>query len=390
MIKNKIIIIPTDENVFDICDFIYQTSLILSQKNKIILLATNKHRTLKNFISSLIHTHSPFSYKNRSICEYSFVYFIPQRINKKANFKFTKINATLNELFLKSYLFLKKEKVIIWMFFPRLEKNTKFLFNKRFTIVYDLVDFFKEIKWIDPKKIDLIFCNSQSLKKKIKQQVNFAKKHIQIVPQGFNLKTFEKNQKIQKHNLVKKSKTIGFVGAISNRLNFKLLFNLAQKNKQWKFLFVGPIKKDPKIKEVKSFQYLNKLLKLKNVIYKKRVVKSKLPHIIKNIDIGIIPYNTSLDFNRYCYPMKLIEYFYMGKPVISTPIEELTLPKFKNLVTIADTAEEWEKQIKRLLKKPWLQKYKKQQQQMAIDNSWENKISIILKTIENYEVKQST
>ena len=77
--------------------------------------------------------------------------------------------------------------------------------------------------------------------------------------------------------------------------------------------------------------------------------------------------------------MKLFEYFYLGKPVISTPIEELK--RFPKFVKIGKTAKEWEKHIKFLLSKPW--PYQKEQKKLAKENSWKSKIEVISKIIDD-------
>jgi len=77
--------------------------------------------------------------------------------------------------------------------------------------------------------------------------------------------------------------------------------------------------------------------------------------------------------------MKLFEYFYMGKPVISTPIEELK--RFPKFVKTGDTAEEWEHNIKELLSKPWPRRFQKEQRRLATQNSWEKKLFYITSLI---------
>jgi hypothetical protein len=75
----------------------------------------------------------------------------------------------------------------------------------------------------------------------------------------------------------------------------------------------------------------------------------------------------------------LFEYFYMGKPVLATPIEELK--RFPAFVTIGKTVEDWEKHITILLSKPWPLRFQKEQKQLAIENSWNRKICQITNVI---------
>lgn len=127
------------------------------------------------------------------------------------------------------------------------------------------------------------------------------------------------------------------------------------------------------------------LIKLPNLIHISSQPRTALPSIIEQFDICMIPYNVSLDFNRYCYPMKLFEYFYMGKPVVSTPIEELTRPEFAEFIKIGATARDWQRHIEQLLAKPWPSKLQKRQRQLAIANSWQRKVEAISGIIQRYD-----
>jgi hypothetical protein len=79
--------------------------------------------------------------------------------------------------------------------------------------------------------------------------------------------------------------------------------------------------------------------------------------------------------------MKIFEYFYLGKAVISTSILELKLKKFNRFIKIADNVEGWETAIKQLLAESLSFEQEKKLKQLAIDNSWQNKIDKITKHI---------
>jgi hypothetical protein len=104
-----------------------------------------------------------------------------------------------------------------------------------------------------------------------------------------------------------------------------------------------------------------------------------VPSIIKQFDVCIIPYDTKLASVRYSYPMKLFEYFYLGKPVVSAPLPALA--SFKSVIRPKNTANEWQSQIKKLLNSPWPTKNKRVQRQLATANSWKQKIATISDTI---------
>ena len=79
--------------------------------------------------------------------------------------------------------------------------------------------------------------------------------------------------------------------------------------------------------------------------------------------------------------MKLFEYFFLGKPVVSTPIVELR--KFKKYVKTGATSKMWREHIRALISESWPKKYQKEQRRLALDNNWREKISSILKMVDN-------
>ena len=170
------------------------------------------------------------------------------------------------------------------------------------------------------------------------------------------------------------------MGGLNDRIDYQLLEKLIKNNQRWHFVLWGPIQDSLLMNKSHIKKAIYSILSLPNVTHSWSLNKKEIPSIIQQFDIGIIPYNASLEFNRYSYPLKAFEYFYMGKPVISTPIHELE--RFPDLIIINKSYEEWEKTIKKLLSKPWPIKYQKLQRKIAEDNAWENKLEKICRLIE--------
>ena len=82
--------------------------------------------------------------------------------------------------------------------------------------------------------------------------------------------------------------------------------------------------------------------------------------------------------------MKLFEYFYMGKPVLSSPINELKY--YQRFVKIGNTVKEWQRYIKELLEKSWPEDFRSKQKEIALDCTWNNKINVILNHLEAYKL----
>jgi hypothetical protein len=380
-LEKKLIIIPFDLPKNWSADYITQTAQLLAKKNQVIGFLWEDALSIKEIILKKINHSQNFRYlwQESGIIYLKPIHFLPFR-----RFSFVNnINLLINITILKWLIVLKgfnqKEK-IIWLF----HSNFWFLpnvFGKNFMIIYDCVDFLtsenkekrQRIKRNEQKllkKADKVFVNSKVLLKDKRKY----RQNIHLLPQGFSLKIFQSPKKLPSKNLIFKIKRplIGYIGGINYRLDYTLLINLANKNPNFSFLFIGPFQKDPFIKFEKQ---LEQLKKMKNVYFQEFEKKEYIPSVIKHFDICLIPYNISQDFNKYCYPMKIFEYFYLGKPVISTPIEELK--QFSPLVKIASDTNSFNQAIKEILKKAWPKTYAQKQKELAIANSWVNKIKKI-------------
>lgn len=225
------------------------------------------------------------------------------------------------------------------------------------------------------KTVDICVVNSHALKR-IKSSL---RRDIHVVPQGFDEASFAApNQVVPSFFDNIPRPRIGFVGSLTYRLDFGLLFPLIKELPNVSFVFVGSFLSmpfdDPFVDTEKQ---LVRLRLFPNVYVVSQVKdRRRIKAMISGFDICMIPYTTRFAFNRYCYPMKLFEYFYMGKPVVSTPIEELK--QFPKYVKIGKTAQEWKKHIEMLLSHPWPKKYKEAQRRLAEENSWERKVEAIL------------
>jgi len=383
MIHKALIIIPNHQSENEVCDFLKQTTQVLSQHNYVYIIDYTSGLSLKEILLQHINgKKKSLHVKKRKITHLTPIYLIPFRRVKFIQ----KINMFLYMYLLEIALFLTHSSPshrIIWMFFPQLSHLIQVKIPQ-WKIIYDINDFYtspnprENTRLAKQKKLLLrksenVFAISKSLKNKYGKLSN---KKISLVPQGFSVQNFSKIKKLKEINIPQDKPKIGFVGQISQRLDYKLLNNLITNNPQWYFIFIGPKNFNQDITPKKNRQ-LNEIFNYPNCLWFDRQPKANIPSIINKFDITMIPYDISLDFNRYCYPMKVFEYFYMGKPVISTPIEELKQHKFKNLIKTGDNHRQWEKHIRDTLNKKWSKENKNKQKKMAMDNSWEEKIKSI-------------
>ncbi len=376
MLRDKLIVLLLYQPWQWSTDYQNQTVKTLEKlNNKVIIYYGHKETVLwkKDGLQSL------FIKKNKKLNFFIPIHFLPLRrltFVKKANqfINLQRFNHYCKNLFRKYEKKITPSQAIFWFFEPNsLIQNLHLLDIKHKHLIFDCVDYFsiKELKFALQKSTS-IFCISQTMQELLSKLIK-SKKIINLVPQGFDLNTFKKYKLfINTTSSKDKRYKIGFIGGIDNRLKYSLLINLVKSNPQWQFLFYGPQQKLSK----KNKKLLNKLQAFSNTDWG-NVTKKELPRIIHSFDVGIIPYEIRQKKNYYCYPMKIFEYFYLGKPVVSTPIAELQHKRFSNFVRIAKDSHQFENSIKKLLSKSWSISLKKQQRQMAIINSWQKKINTI-------------
>lgn len=385
MIKNSVIIIPNISNEDQVCDFLWQTEKVLSKDNYVYVIDCSTSQSLAHLIKS---------------------WFIGQKVNylkpidllPLRRFAFVNnLNRAIYFSILQACLSVKHKQLnscYMWMFFPQLVSaigsNLPW-----WHIIFDVVDFHDSenkqtnlfLSMAKKKlltKTDHVFVISHTLmkqyKKFIKRENINIKNKIEIVPQGFDLESFSANNQKTSLVLPKGKPIIGFIGQISERLDFKLIQDLVTNNKEWNFVFVGPWHHEVNVPSNSSYRDLfKKICSEKNCFYYGKQSRKTVLSILSKFDICMIPYDPSFAFNRYSYPMKIFEYFYAGKVVLSTPIDELE--RFPDFVKMGTSAKEWRTNIKRLLQKSHSLKKQSDQKKIAIQNSWLNKLERIYEFI---------
>jgi glycosyltransferase involved in cell wall biosynthesis len=126
---------------------------------------------------------------------------------------------------------------------------------------------------------------------------------------------------------------VGYVGD-SSRVDWPLLRELAIRNDDWTFLFVGgatwPSGEDlPKNVQVYGPKPYHEILRY-----------------IREFDVGIVPFVLN-DFTRACMPLKVLDYLAVGKSVIASQLPPLmTLEQdVPGLVTVPNEVSAWERAL---------------------------------------------
>lgn len=392
--KKKELIVILSQIDWDFpCDYLKQTSLVLGEKAKVVLFNPLNFPSLRNlFLSSDTRKNRVLNLNKKKINYFPSIGYLPfQKMKAIEN-----INRDINIFFFKIFCLLKNNfrKPLIWYFDFEIGKViSKFKWGKYF--IYDRVDQssaidekenlkIKKKDLLLLKKSNLVFVNSPYAYRFVKK----VNQHVYLVPCGCQTKLFDKTKKeISLPDDLKKIKKpiIGLVGNLDERLDFKLIYFLAKKNPFWNFVFVGGrFTQDPFEKD--SLKWFTLLGKLSNVYLLGKRPKETMPDYIAFFDVCLIPYNLSREVVRGCNPMKLYEYLAMGKPIVSTEIEAVKL--FFPQVKFGKTAETFAQEIKAFLSKKEEFKETKARKKIAQQNSWEEKVNIMV-SVANTKLKLS-
>jgi uncharacterized SAM-binding protein YcdF (DUF218 family) len=103
----------------------------------------------------------------------------------------------------------------------------------------------------------------------------------------------------------------GYIGGIHKWVDQRLVEEVAGQLPQMSFVFVGPIQTD-----------VSRLRRLPNIHLLGERSHEKIPYYVRSFNVGLIPYAVNT-YTDNVYPTKLNEYLAMGKPVVSTDLDEI-------------------------------------------------------------------
>jgi len=122
---------------------------------------------------------------------------------------------------------------------------------------------------------------------------------------------------------------IGYYGKIDDRLDYKLIDDLAKQRPDYQFIFIGPIA----VSE-------DRLPKRNNIHYLGKKNYYMIPSYIAHWNCAILPFEEN-EHTKFLNPIKIKELLAAGVPVISTPLSETEniLKKF-NVIQVGQSSNE--------------------------------------------------
>ena len=127
---------------------------------------------------------------------------------------------------------------------------------------------------------------------------------------------------------------LGYLGPLQSRVNARLVGEVLARRPQWQFICFGGAE----------------LIPSQNVHSEPWAGPEELPTFMAGFDVGVMPYDLSDKKNLHCVPLKLLDYFAAGMPLVSTRV--LSLAEFNELIYFGDTAGEFIAAVETALAEP--------------------------------------
>ena len=217
---------------------------------------------------------------------------------------------------------------------------------------------------------DLVICTS----KELYEQKKLQNKYTYFVPNAADIshsqKVLDEALKVHPGIVDLPRPLIGYFGTIERRMDFALLQELVNANKDKSFVFVGPA--SPEVIP-EWFHHTP------NIYLRGRTPYAEMPSIVKGFDVAIIPFKKDA-VSRTIFPLKLFEYLGSGKPVVITDFNPDLKEFTGNTVPFCGDAKSFSEAIDQALSNDTAEK-KEERMAVAANNTWEKRVEEICEII---------
>jgi teichuronic acid biosynthesis glycosyltransferase TuaH len=287
--------------------------------------------------------------------------------NKINNRRFAKsIHKAISALSFKDYLLFNDSDIFKSFYLPELLKPLASMYYSRDYLL--TVDYWKfHGALLEPAliaKSDVCTANSTYLTGYCKQH----NPHSYYVGQGCDLEVFtnfDQTAALPADVAQLKRPVIGYVGALQSiRLDIDLLAYIARQKPEWTIVLVGP--------EDEAFK-ASALHQIENVKFLGAKPGTEVPAYVSSFDVCLNPQVLN-QVTIGNYPRKIDEYLAMGKPVVATRTEGMSI--FENHTYLAVTGDDYIRLIGQALEEDNIAL---QQERIAFANThtWENSVKAI-------------
>lgn len=218
-------------------------------------------------------------------------------------------------------------------------------------------------------KSDLVFAATEDFRREA--VAGGAAGEILVVSNGVDAGFFEKNKEAHAPaDFTKTRPTVGFIGAVFDWVDLDLLCATAREMPGVDFVVVGPLS-DLSRAAVSSAPSNLRFLGAKHY--------AEIPVYLQLCDVMVMPFKPGMVDGAD--PVTLYEFFALGKPVVASPIAQLSRFADGRLLRTAVTPAEYRTALEFYLAddRP---EWKAERRMIAANNSWTGKAGAILAAIE--------
>lgn len=183
------------------------------------------------------------------------------------------------------------------------------------------------------RRSDVVFIHSPGLMEK-KGSIN---PNTTYVPNGVDFELFSRESPEPQDLRKIGHPRIGYTGYLKKQLDWPLLTHLASRHPDWNLVLIGPKRPHPEI-----HGHMAELRSHENVHFLGPKSLQEMSAYPGHLDVCLMPYRETA-YTDYIFPLKLHEYLAGGSPVVGTPIRTLQL--FSDVVRLANTPEDWSRQV---------------------------------------------
>jgi glycosyltransferase involved in cell wall biosynthesis len=217
---------------------------------------------------------------------------------------------------------------------------------------------------------DILFYTAPKLKE-VLLKINPNPPSLVEIPNGVNAEWFRRQS--ESINLPKDLKDIpsprvGFVGTLERWIDYELIALTAKKLTHISFVLIGPL-----------FYALgsNKLKNIPNIFMLGKRSYDEVPAYIRLFDVCMMPFKKG-EIADHTDPVKIYEYFALGKPVVSTDFPASR--KLKSMLYLADNYNDFSFKIENALEEKD-EALIRLRMAFANKNTWGNRAEKMLKVI---------
>jgi glycosyltransferase involved in cell wall biosynthesis len=273
------------------------------------------------------------------------------------------------------------DQFVLWFYTPMAMDFAAHL--EPLLTIFDCMDELSAFKFAPPElienerrlmeKADLVFTGGQSLYEAKRDK----HKRVFAFPSSIDAAHFRQARDIKEEPEDQKSilfPRLGYCGVIDERIDIRLLGEVAAGRPDWQFVMIGPV---VKISE-------DELPRSENIHYLGGKNYQELPAYLAGWTVALMPFAIN-ESTKYISPTKTPEYLAAGKPVVSTPIRDVVKPYGElGLVHIAETPEEFISACEKAMQDNSDDRLKQADEflsQISWDKTWKQMASLINEAI---------